>query len=83
MGREQLLALARIIEEQLEDGPGNAVVGSWTIRYDGKREVIYFEKCEDGVYCEERPAVIALDGTVLDKGGPLFMEDPEEAEAGE
>jgi hypothetical protein len=74
MGREQLLALARIIEQQLKQGPGNAVVGSWTIRYNGQRNVLYFEKCEDGVYCEERPAVIDLEGNVLDRGGPILVE---------
>jgi hypothetical protein len=76
MGREQLTALARIIEQQLAEGPGNAVIGSWTIRYDGKRQVLYFEKCEDGVYCEERPAVIDLEGKVLDRGGPILVEEP-------
>jgi hypothetical protein len=35
---------------------------------------LYFEKCEDGAYCEERPATIALNGTVIDAGGPLFVE---------
>ena len=74
MGKEQLEALARIISQQLALGPGNAVVGSWTIRYDGERQVLYFEKCEDGFYCEERPAVVALDGTVLDAGGPILVE---------
>ena len=74
MGKEQLAALARIINEQLELGFDNAVVGTWSIRYDGERKVLYFEKCEDGIYCEERPAVIDLDGNVLDKGGPLLME---------
>jgi len=74
MGREQLEALAHIIEEQLKEGPDSAITGTWTIRYDGKREVIYFEKCEDGFYCEERPAVIDLRGTVLDKGGPILIE---------
>jgi len=78
MGKEQLAALARIIEEQLAQGPGNAVVGSWTIRYDGSRQVLYFEKCEDGAYCEERPAVIDLNGTVIDAGGPLVFELEEE-----
>jgi hypothetical protein len=77
MGREQLAALARIIEQQLAD-PQNAALGTWTIRYDGKRNVVYFEKCEDGVYCEERPAVIDLDGNVLDRGGPLLDIDIEE-----
>ena len=73
MGKEQLEALARIIDQQLAMGPGNAVTGTWTIRYNGEKQVLYFEKCEDGAYCEERPAVIALDGSVVDPGGPLFM----------
>ena len=75
MGKEQLLALARIIEEQVALGVGNAVTGSWTIRYDGEKQVLYFEKCEDGVYCEERPAVIDLSGQVLDAGGPILIEE--------
>jgi hypothetical protein len=74
MGKEQLAALARIIEAQLASGPENAVVGSWTIRFDAERNVLYFDKCEDGVYCEERPAVIDLEGNVLDKGGPILIE---------
>lgn len=75
MGKEQLAALARVIEQQLAVGPDNAVVGTWTIRYDAKKSAFYFEKCEDGFYCEERPSVIDLDGNVLDKGGPLFVEE--------
>lgn len=75
MGREQLAALARIIDEQLKAGANNAVVGTWTIRYDGQRKVLYFEKCEDGVYCEERPTVIDLSGSVIDRGGPILMEE--------
>ena len=75
MGKEQLEALARIIDQQLEEGPDNAVVGTWTIRWDAKKTAFYFEKCEDGFYCEERPAVIDVQGTVLDKGGPLFVEE--------
>ncbi|HEU0073112.1 MAG TPA: hypothetical protein VFS30_03805 [Dehalococcoidia bacterium] len=75
MGKEQLEALARIIEEQLKDGPDSAVIGTWTIRYDGARGVLYFEKCEDGFYCEERPAVIDLKGNVVDRGGPILVEE--------
>jgi hypothetical protein len=75
MGKEQLAALARIIDQQLAEGWNNAVVGTWTIRYDGQRKVLYFEKCEDGIYCEERPVVIDLDGNVLDRGGPLLVEE--------
>jgi len=75
MGREQLEALARIIDEQLKEGPNSAVVGTWTIRYDSERGALYFDKCEDGTYCEERPAVIDLKGNVLDRGGPLLVEE--------
>ncbi len=75
MGREQLEALARIIDEQLKDGSDSAVIGTWTIRYDGAREVLYFEKCEDGFYCEERPSVIDLKGNVIDRGGPIVIEE--------
>ena len=74
MGRDQLLALARIIEEQIAaEGTDSPVVGSWSIRFDGERNVLYFEKCEFGDYCEERPAVIALDGQVVDRGGPILI----------
>jgi hypothetical protein len=75
MGREQLAALARIIEAQLAEGPDNAVIGTWTIRYDGERQVLYFDKCEDGYYCQERPSVIDLEGRVIDKGGPILIEE--------
>jgi hypothetical protein len=74
MGREQLTALVRVISEQLDEGQNNAVVGTWTIRYDGERGAFTFDKCEDGFYCQERPAVIDLQGRVLDRGGPLLEE---------
>jgi hypothetical protein len=73
MGREELAALARIIEEQMKEGVTSPLVGTWTIRFDKERRVLYFEKCEFGDYCEERPTVVALDGTVVDKGGPLLQ----------
>jgi hypothetical protein len=73
MGKEQLEALARVIEAQLAEGPDNAVVGTWTIRYDADKTAFYFDKCEDGFYCEERPSVIDLEGNVLDKGGPIII----------
>jgi hypothetical protein len=72
MGREQLEALIRVLEQQLAGGRDNLAIGTWDIRYDAQRSAFQFDKCEDGVYCEERPAVIALDGTVLDAGGPLL-----------
>ena len=72
MGKEQLAALARIIQGQLAEGWNNAVVGTWSIRYDGKRRAFTFDKCEDGVYCEERPTVIDLEGNLVDRGGPII-----------
>ena len=72
MGREQLEALIRVLQQQLAADRDNLTLGTWDIRYDAQRGAFQFDKCEDGVYCEERPAVIALDGAVLDAGGPLF-----------
>ena len=73
MGREELAALARIIEEQMQDGTNSPLMGTWTIHFDKERRALYFEKCEFGDYCEERPTVVGLDGTVIDKGGPLLQ----------
>lgn len=73
MGREQLAALARVIEEQLALGADGVVAGTWAVRYDKERAAFEFDKCEFAGYCEERPSVIALDGTVLDPGGPLLQ----------
>ncbi|HJP40672.1 MAG TPA: hypothetical protein QGF35_03080 [Dehalococcoidia bacterium] len=72
MGKSELAALARVIEEQQARGSESLVLGTWRIDYDKKREAFVFDKCEAQGYCEERPAVIAKDGTVLDEGGPLF-----------
>jgi hypothetical protein len=72
MGREQLEALVRVLEEQLRTPVGNLALGTWNIRYDKERSAFQFDKCEHDGYCEERPAVIGISGEVLDKGGPLF-----------
>lgn len=72
MGSEELAALIRIIEEQQSLGSASLALGSWRIEYDKGRGAFVFDKCEAQGYCEERPAVIALDGHVIDKGGPLF-----------
>lgn len=72
MGREQLQALVRVLQEQLALGHDGVVAGTWEIRYDKEREAFAFDKCEFGTYCEERPSVIGLDGTVIDRGGPLL-----------
>lgn len=72
MGSKELQALIEVLQGQLAQGRDNVVVGTWTIQYDKERGAFNFNKCEDGVYCEERPSVVAIDGAVLDKGGPLF-----------
>jgi hypothetical protein len=72
MGREQLEALVRVLQEQLGSPDQNLAIGTWSIHYDKVRAAFTFDKCENDGYCEERPAVIGLTGDVLDKGGPLF-----------
>jgi hypothetical protein len=72
MGRKELEALIQVLQEQLKQGSGNLIVGTWNILYSKDHNAFLFEKCEIGGYCEERPSVISLDGKVLDKGGPLL-----------
>jgi hypothetical protein len=72
MGREEIEALIAILRGQQESTAGNLALGTWTIRFDKKRGAFSFDKCEAEGYCEERPAVIAMGGEVLDPGGPLF-----------
>ena len=73
MGKQELEALARVLQEQLALGREGVVTGTWEIRYDKERAAFLFDKCEFGGYCAERPSVIALDGAVLDPGGPLLQ----------
>lgn len=72
MGREQLQALARVIEKQLAMGQDGVVVGTWSIHWNKERAAFEFDKCEFAGYCEERPSVVAIDGNVLDAGGPII-----------
>jgi hypothetical protein len=72
MGREEAAALIAILQTELAKGNEGHAVGTWSISYDKKRSAFVFNKCEADGYCEERPAVIAADGTVIDAGGPLF-----------
>jgi hypothetical protein len=72
LGREELAALIEILTKQQELGREGVAIGTWKIDFDKKRGAFVFDKCENDGYCEERPAVIALDGSVIDKGGPLF-----------
>ena len=72
MGRRELEALIKVLQDQLGRGNDNVIVGSWQILFSRDHDAFLFEKCEIGGYCEERPSVIAMDGRVLDKGGPLL-----------
>ena len=72
MGREELAALIAILQAQLEQGTAGVTVGNWKIGYEKKRNAFIFDKCENEGYCEERPAVVAIDGSIIDPGGPLF-----------
>lgn len=72
MGREEIAALIAILEREAQAGPGSPVRGTWSIHFDKEKGAFTFDKCENSGYCEERPAVISLNGDVLDPGGPLF-----------
>jgi hypothetical protein len=72
VGRKELEALAKVIQDQLKKGSDNLIVGTWTIIYSKDHNGFLFEKCELGGYCEERPTVFSVEGKVLDKGGPLL-----------
>ena len=72
MGTKELEALIDVLQTQLTEGQGGHAIGTWTIRYDKARSAFTFDKCEDGIYCEERPAVIGMDQAVIDAGGPLL-----------
>ena len=71
MGAKELVALIEVLRGQTELGRDGHVLGTWVIRYDKDRGAFSFDKCESEIYCNERPSLIALDGAVLDPGGPL------------
>ena len=72
MGKKEIAALIEILQRENERNTESHVLGSWTISFDKAKGSFQFDKCENDGYCEERPSVIALDGAVLDPGGPLF-----------
>ncbi len=72
MGKEEIAALIGLLQRENELGTDSHVLGSWSISFDKKKGAFMFDKCEADGYCEERPSVIALDGAILDPGGPLF-----------
>ena len=71
MGTKELEALIEVLRGQTELGREGHVLGTWVIRYNKERGAFSFDKCESEIYCNERPSLIALDGAVLDPGGPL------------
>lgn len=73
VGSRELRALVTVLEQELAREREGHVLGTWTIRYDGERGAFTFDKCENDGYCEERPSVLALDGAVLDPGGPIVI----------
>jgi len=54
VGTKELQALIEVLQEQVVKGREGYVLGTWTIHYDKSRAAFTFDKCEDGVYCEER-----------------------------
>ena len=76
MGTKELEALITVLQTELAKGRKNHVTGTWQIlfekRDDLENPVFSFNKCESEVYCEERPTVVGVDGTIIDEGGPLF-----------
>ncbi|HXU23714.1 MAG TPA: hypothetical protein VN697_06775 [Tepidiformaceae bacterium] len=72
MGREEIAALIAVLQAEAGKPNNGLALGTWKIEYNKKRGAFVFDKCENEGYCEERPAVIAMSGEVLDKGGPLF-----------
>ncbi|MGH2610274.1 MAG: hypothetical protein ACRDHF_14425 [Tepidiformaceae bacterium] len=72
MGREELTALIAVLQDQLDQGQAGKAIGTWRIGFDKQRGAFVFDHCESEGYCEERPAIIAVDGRVIDPGGPLF-----------
>jgi hypothetical protein len=71
LGAKELQALIEVLQGQVEQGREGHAIGTWTIHYDKARSAFTFDKCEDGIYCEERPSVIGIDGSVIDPGGPI------------
>ena len=74
MGLKELEALKAVIEKEIAKGRENDVQGTWHIHFEkrGETPVFSFNKCESEVYCEERPTVFGVDGSLIDAGGPLF-----------
>ena len=72
MGHDEIAALIAVLQAEAGKPNNGLALGTWKIEFNKKRGAFVFGKCENDGYCEERPAVIATNGEVLDKGGPLF-----------
>lgn len=72
MGHEEINALIKVLEAEKAKPNAGLALGTWAIKFDKKRSAFVFDKCENEGYCEERPAVIATSGEIVDAGGPLF-----------
>ena len=75
MGRKEIEALIAVLQQQLALGREGVVLGTWEILYSRDRQAFFFDKCEMGGYCAERPSVISVTGDVLDRGGPIVEEE--------
>jgi hypothetical protein len=71
MGTKELEALIEVLQRETERARDGHVLGTWTIHYDKDRSAFTFDKCENEVYCNERPSIIGTDGAVIDPGGPI------------
>jgi hypothetical protein len=71
---KELEALVQVLQREIAKGRDNHVIGTWHIHFEEFKgqPAFSFNKCESEVYCEERPTVFGVDGSVLDPGGPLF-----------
>ena len=76
MGTKEIESLIEILQSEIAKGRKNNITGTWHIHFEkdtsNEQPVFSFNKCESEIYCEERPTQIALNGTVIDEGGPLF-----------
>ncbi|MEX1022599.1 MAG: hypothetical protein WD058_05575 [Dehalococcoidia bacterium] len=75
VGIKELEALVAVLQGEIGKArEENHVLGTWHIHFEkrGETPVFSFNKCESEVYCEERPTVFAVDGELIDAGGPLY-----------
>lgn len=72
MGHDEIDALIAVLQAEKAKPAAGIALGTWAIKFDKKRAAFVFDKCENDGYCEERPAVIGVNGDIIDAGGPLF-----------